>query len=164
MYSNSTSSLSCSFCIPSNFYSSQSTTLRSKIQGTKPFTASSQVVFPRHAPSISPPGCTVICLSFRHDELLSAATLSFSFLLWSRVALVVLSVFPVLCWYIYPLEPQDVHSEANKAPDMAWTPVRWASSTALAMAWTPLSKASSMVPGLLAVARDASKANLDTIL
>jgi hypothetical protein len=96
MYSNSASNLSRSFCTASGFYPSHSTTLRSKMRGTKPLTASSQAVFPGHAPSISPPGCTVICLGFRPEELLSVATSSLSFLFCRLSALAALSMLPVL--------------------------------------------------------------------
>jgi hypothetical protein len=95
MYSNSASSLSRSFYTASGFCPSHSTTLRSKMRGIKPLTASSQAVFPGHAPSIYPPGCTVICLGFRLDELLSAATSSLSFLFCRLVALAAISMFPV---------------------------------------------------------------------
>jgi hypothetical protein len=95
-YSNSTSNFSRSFCTASGFCPSQSTTLRSKISGTKPLTTSSQAFFPRHVPSISHPGCIVICLGFRPEEILLAAMSSFSFLFCRLAALVALLVFPVL--------------------------------------------------------------------
>jgi hypothetical protein len=57
-----------------------------------------------------------------------------------------------------------MHSEATKVLDMASTPGWAASSRAPAMAWTPLRRASSTVPGLLAIAEAASRASLDTIL
>jgi hypothetical protein len=66
------------------------------MRGTKPLMASSQVVFPGRIPSISPPGCTVICLGFRPEELLSIAMLSLSFLFCRLAALAALSIFPVL--------------------------------------------------------------------
>jgi hypothetical protein len=64
--------------------------------GTKPLTVSSQVVFPRHAPSISPPNCTVICLGFHPKELFSTATSSLSFLFCGLPTLAALSMFPVM--------------------------------------------------------------------
>jgi hypothetical protein len=53
-----------------------------------------------------------------------------------------------------------MHSEARKAPDMASTPGRAASSTTPVGAWTPLPTASSMGPAVLAVAKAASMANV----
>jgi hypothetical protein len=95
-YSNSASRRSLSFCTASCFWPSQSTTLMSRIRGTRPRTASSHPFLPGHAPSISPPGWTRICLAFRPPEVLSAATSLFNFLFCRRAAHTALSAFPVL--------------------------------------------------------------------
>jgi hypothetical protein len=95
-YLNSASRRSLSFCTASCFWPSQSTTLMSRIHGTRPRTTSSHPFLPGHTPSISPPDWTRICLAFRPPEVLSAATSSFNFLFCRRAALAALSAFPVL--------------------------------------------------------------------
>jgi hypothetical protein len=56
-----------------------------------------------------------------------------------------------------------MHSEARKAPDMASTPGRAASSMEPAAAWTPLPMASSTGLGVLAIGEAASRASVDMI-